>query len=39
MKDEADKLGIVFDENISEDKQTLYDEDVSVKSENNFENI
>lgn len=38
MKYEADVLGVVFDGYISEDQKTLCDEDVSVKSENNFEN-
>ena len=39
MKEEADKLGIVFDGDISEDQKTLCDEDISEKSENNFQNI
>ncbi len=39
MKEEADKLGIVFDGDISEDQKTLRDEDISEKSEDNFQNI
>ena len=39
MKEEADKLGIVFDDDISEDQKTLCNEDISEKSENNFQNI